>query len=75
MHYIHSSQPCECCIEEPCAGKSQARLCVQLRLACSAGDKPARVKSRSPVAWVATWRETKMLKPTDDLIYRVSARY
>lgn len=27
-------------------------------------------KSRDSVARVATWRETKMLKPTDDLIFK-----
>src|ERR1039457_6300267 len=31
----------------------QARLCVQRRLACSAGDKPAGARVRSPVAWIA----------------------
>jgi hypothetical protein len=28
--------------------ESHARLCVQQRLACSAGDKPAGVKVRAP---------------------------
>ncbi len=41
------------------------RLCVQLRLACSAGVSPAGVRVRSPVAWIAGWRETKTLKPID----------
>jgi hypothetical protein len=27
MYYIHSSRSCECYIEEPCAGKPQARFC------------------------------------------------
>jgi len=40
-------------------------LCVQGRLACSAGDRPAGVRVRSPVAWIAGWRETKTLKPID----------
>lgn len=40
-------------------------MCVQLRLACSAGDRPAGVEVRSPVAWIAGWRETKTLKPID----------
>jgi hypothetical protein len=43
----------------------KARLCVQRRLACSAGDKPAGVKVRNSVAWIAGWRETKTLKPID----------
>jgi hypothetical protein len=42
------------------------RLRVQRRLACSAGDKPAGVKVRNPVAWIAGWRETKTLKPIDN---------
>src|SRR5579859_730509 len=42
-----------------------ALLCVQRRLACSAGDSPAGVEVRSPVAWIAGWRETKTLKPID----------
>jgi hypothetical protein len=41
------------------------RLCVQRRLAHSAGDRPAGVKVRHPVAWIAGWRETKTLKPID----------
>jgi hypothetical protein len=41
------------------------RLRVQLRLACSAGVSPAGVEIRVPVAWIAGWRETKTLKPTD----------
>jgi hypothetical protein len=41
------------------------RLCVQLRLACSAGVSPAGVEVRGPVAWIAGWRETKTLKPID----------
>ncbi len=42
-----------------------APLCVQLRLACSAGISPAGVRVRSPVVWIAGWRETKTLKPID----------
>jgi hypothetical protein len=41
-------------------------LCVQRRLACSAGDSPAGVIVRSLVAWIAGWRETKTLKPIDE---------
>ncbi len=42
------------------------RLCVQRRLACSAGERPAGARIRSPVAWIAGWRETKTLKPIDN---------
>jgi len=45
-------------------------LCVQLRLAYSAGVSPARAKVSSPVAWIAGWRETKVLKPIDKAIYK-----
>ena len=44
---------------------AHVRLCVQRRLACSAGDKPAGARVRSPVVWIAGWRETKTLKPID----------
>jgi hypothetical protein len=47
------------------SGNVHVRLCVQRRLACSAGDSPAGVRVRSPVAWIAGWRETKTLKPID----------
>src|SRR5580692_3296018 len=43
----------------------RVRLCVQRRLACSAGDRPAGAKVRSPVVWIAGWRETETLKPID----------
>ena len=39
--------------------------CVQRRLVCSAGDKPAGARVRSPVVWIAGWRETETLKPID----------
>ena len=42
-----------------------ARLCVQLRLVCSAGGRPAGAKVRRPVVWIAGLRETKILKPID----------
>ncbi len=44
------------------------RLCVQLRLVCSAGVSPARVRIRGPVAWMAGMRETGYLKPIDKAI-------
>jgi len=46
-------------------GESDVRLCVQRRLVCSAGDSPVGVTISSPVAWIAGWRETKILKPID----------
>ena len=45
------------------------RLCVQVRLVCSAGVSPARVRIRSPVAWVAGMRETDYLKPIDKAVF------
>ena len=45
--------------------KFRTKLCVQIRLVCSAGDSPVRVKARSPVAWIAGRRVTKSLKPID----------
>ena len=40
-------------------------MCVQQRLACSAGVSPAGAKVRGPVVWIAGWRETKILKLID----------
>jgi len=31
---------------------------------------PSRVKARSPVAWMASWRETKSLEPIDKAVFR-----
>src|SRR5271157_5075753 len=47
--------------------ESHVRMCVQRRLACSAGGRPAGVRVRSPVVWIAGWRETKTLKPIDNI--------
>jgi hypothetical protein len=49
--------------------------CVQRRLACSAGDSPAGVEVRSPVAWIAGWRETDDLKPIDRSSLREGASH
>ena len=38
---------------------AHVRLCVQRRLACSAGERPAGARVRSPVVWIAGWRETE----------------
>src|SRR5271166_1571954 len=53
-------------VREPDAGNPHVRLCVQRRLACSAGERPAGAKIRGPVVWIAGWRETKTLKPIDN---------
>ena len=53
--------------EEPDAGNLHVRVCVQRRLACSAGERPAGARVRSPVVWIAGWRETKTLKPIDNV--------
>src|SRR5271165_4538508 len=54
-----------------CGGESQqwlsyptnlhVRLCVQRRLACSAGERPAGARVRSPVVWIAGWREAAVV--------------
>jgi hypothetical protein len=49
------------------SGDVHVRMCVQRRLACSAGVSPAGVRVRSPVAWIAGWRETEILKPIDEV--------
>ncbi len=46
------------------------RMCVQVRLVCSAGVSPVRAIIRSPVAWMAGTRETDYLKPIDEAILK-----
>ena len=38
---------------------------VQQRLVCSAGDRPARERSRNPVARLAVGKETELLESND----------
>ena len=54
-------------------GKPYVRLCVQRRLVCSAGVNPAMLEVRRHIAWIARWRETKILKPIDNVTGRVAA--
>jgi hypothetical protein len=56
--------------EEPDEGNLHVRVCVQLRLVCSAGVSPARERIRGPIAWMADMRETDYLKPIDKAIHR-----
>lgn len=51
------------------------RLYVQQRLVYSAGDKPAEVKVKSLVAWIAGLRETEILKSIDNIILGMVASY
>ncbi len=46
------------------------RVCVQLRLVCSAGVSSVRVRIRSAVAWMAGMRETDYLKPIDKALFK-----
>jgi hypothetical protein len=57
-------------VGKPDAGDPHVRLCVQLRLVCSAGVSPVRVTIRSLVAWMADKRETDYLKPIDKTILK-----
>ncbi len=43
--------------------------CVQLRLACSVGVSPTGARARSPVAWIASVEETKLMKPIDKAVF------
>ncbi len=56
-------------------GDPYAGLRVQRRLACSTGDRPVGVKARSPVARIAGWRETEILKPIDKVIQGMIASH
>ena len=51
-------------------GDCHVPMCVQVRLVCSAGVSPVRVRIRSSVAWMAGMRETDYLKPIDKAIHR-----
>jgi hypothetical protein len=53
--------------------KGPRRMCVQRRLARSAGDSPAKAEARSLVARMAGRRETNDLKPIDSAIIRMAA--
>src|SRR5271166_6607078 len=64
---LHAKAQAWSLVREPDAGNLPVRLCVQRRLACSAGNRPAGAKVRSPVVWIAGWRETKTLKPIDNV--------
>ena len=44
---------------------TRGRLYVQPRLVCSAGDSPARERSRNPVARLAVGKETELLESND----------
>ena len=55
-------------VGKPDALAGHVRLCVQQRLAYSVGHKPTEARVRSLVAWIAGRRETKFLKPIDDII-------
>jgi len=59
-------------IGKPYSEKPNVRLCVQRRLVCSAGVSPAMLEVRRHIAWVARWRETKILKPIDNVTGRVT---
>jgi hypothetical protein len=50
-----------------------SEVCVQRRQTCSVGGSPTGATARRPVAWMAGWRETKVLKPIDDTIGRMGA--
>jgi hypothetical protein len=57
------------------AGQLLVPVCVQRRLTCSASDRLAGVKARSPVARIAGWRETEILKPIDKVIQGMIASH
>jgi hypothetical protein len=55
---------------EPYESRGSRTVVCPERLACSAGDKPAGAKVRRPVVRIAGWRETKTLKPIDEVSLR-----
>ncbi len=47
----------------------QSNQCVQKRLTCSAGDKPAGAIAKRPVAWMASTSESECSKPIDEAFH------
>jgi len=70
----HEAMPLVFTIRAVCVD-AHVRMCVQQRLACSAGDKPAGARVRSSVAWIAERRETEFLKPIDARLLGGRASY
>ena len=60
-------------VGKPDAGNPPVRLCVQVRLMCSAGVSPAGVKVGSPVAGGQAGGKPNDLKPLDDPILGMGA--
>src|SRR5215211_5151337 len=52
---------------EPDKSRGLSPVVCPVRLACSAGGRPAGATVRSPVVRIAGWRETKILKPIDEI--------
>ncbi len=50
-------------------------MCAQQRLVFSVGVSRAGVKVRSPVVWIARWRESKTLNSIDKATKRVVASH
>src|SRR5262245_60591710 len=48
----------------------QKDQCVQERLTCSAGDRPAGARAKGPVAWMASEREIDRSEPIDEISVR-----
>ena len=60
---------------KPYAGKPHVRFCVQRRLACSVGDKPAGANQRPRSLDSREEPETEFLKPIDDPLFGRGASY
>jgi hypothetical protein len=52
----------------------QSNQCVQERLTCSAGDRPAGARARDPVAWMASGSESDCSKPIDESLRKGDER-
>jgi len=65
---VSTSSQCPSGEAEVVDGVTTIQGCVQIRQACSVGVSPTGVKAMSPVARIAGWRETEILKPIDKAI-------
>ena len=62
----HAKDGVRSCPRAGC-GKSACPVVCPAKAGMFAGERPAGARVRSPVVWIAGWRETKTLKPIDNV--------
>ena len=56
-------------------GKTERPVVCPAKAGLFSRSQTCQGKSHSPVAWIARWRETKILEPIDTPIKRMGASY